>query len=106
MTIFGRRSMRPAVVDVAAASHVYMIHYVEHDKVVTVQAQDMQRACTFARTHARILEPMDACIDRCMYYDDDRICVMLYGNDMRYTCNIMRMPVYDAATRIDITLPS
>jgi len=104
MTIFGRRNSRPTFASYDAPSHVYLIHYVEHDRVIACAAPDMQRAITFARTHARVIEPLDACIDRVMMYDDDRICVMMYGNDMRYTCNIMYSPVHRCDERVDITI--
>lgn len=104
MTLFGRRNRAPVFASYDAPSHVYLVHYVEHDRVIAVNAPDMQRAVIFARTHARVIEPDEPCIDRCMYYDDDRICVMMYGADMRYTCNIMYSPVHRCDERVNITV--
>lgn len=104
MTIFGKRKREPSLIVNDAIMHAYVVHYVEHDKVVCINARDMQHACTFARTHAHVIEPDDTRATRELFYDDDRICVMLYGNDARYTCNIMYMPVHDASMRVDLTL--
>jgi len=105
MSIFGRRNRQPAFVDNAPA-HAFIVHYVEHDKVIVCNAPDMMHAIRFARTHAHVIEPTSKRNTRELMYDNDRICVMLHGDDMQYTCNVMRMPVHDHTTRIDITLPA
>ena len=103
MTIFGRRNREPAFISNAPMT-VFLVHYVEHDRVIACNAPDMMRAITFARTHSHVIEPNTQRIDRCMMYDDDRICVMMYGTDMQYTCNIMHAPVHDHTSRVDITI--
>lgn len=104
MTIFGRRNRQPVAIDNDAGNHVFMIHYVEHDKVIVCNAPTMQRAITFACDHMRVIIDAPAMYTRPMLYDNDRICVMLYGDDQRYTCNIMRMDVHDHNIRATITL--
>lgn len=103
--MFGKRrsSLRvaPAPDD---ARCVYMIHYVEHDHVIMCDAPNIQCAITFARNHMHVFAPDDARSSREMMYDVDRICVMIYGRDMQYTCNVMRMPVHMHNTRAHITL--
>lgn len=106
MTIFGRRK-RMMPVDVRndmCPSFVFMIHYVERDIVVVCNAPTMQRAITFAQDHMHVVERIRVPYSRPMMYNDDRICVMLYGVDQQYTCNVMRMDVHDHAMRADITL--
>ena len=103
MTIFGRRKREPAFID-HAPMQVYMVHYVEHDRVIVCNAPTIQRAITFAQSHAHVIAPDDERISRTMMYDNDRICVMLYGTGMQYTCNIMRMPVHDHMMPAHITL--
>jgi hypothetical protein len=106
MTIFGRRVTRKPV-DVrndACSAHVFMIHYVERDRVIICNAPTMQRAITFARDHLRVIERDDVPCSRPMMYDDDRICVMIYGRDHEYTCNVMKMDVHDHNIRAHITL--
>lgn len=51
-----------------------------------------------------VFAPDDARSSRDMLYDVDRICVIIYGRDMQYTCNIVRMPVHMHNTRANITL--
>ncbi len=102
--MFGKRRPVPvAVTHDDARAHVYMVHYVEHDKVIVCNAPDIQRAITFAREHAHVIDDARV-MSRPMMYDNDRICVMLYGADMQYTCNVMRMDVVEYNARVDIVL--
>lgn len=106
MTVFGRRVVRKPI-DVrndACPSHVFMIHYVERDRVIICNAPTMQRAITFAQDHMHVIEHERVTYSRPMMYDDDRICVMIYGRDQQYTCNVMRMDVHDHTMRAHITL--
>ncbi len=103
--MFGKRNLRPVPVrNDDAPAHVFMIHYVEHDKVIVCNAPTMQRAVTWAQSHMHVVSNDRVPAVRPMYYDDDRICVMLYGMDARYTCNVMRMDVHDHSMTAHVTL--
>ena len=102
--MFGKRRLPALRVDHDAPAHVYMIHYVEHDHVIMCDAPNIHCAATFARNHMHVFAPDDARSSRDMLYDVDRICVIIYGRDMQYTCNIVRMPVHMHNTRANITL--
>ena len=105
MTIFGRRNRRPNDIrSDDAPAHVFMIHYVERDRVIVCNAPNMQRAITFAQDHMHVIEGERVMYSRPMLYDNDRICVMIYGHDQQYTCNVMKMDVHDHALRAHITL--
>ena len=107
MTIFGKRKrdLRDVRND-DASSHVFVVHYVERDRVIVCNAPTMQRAITFACDHMQVIENERVTHTRPMMYDNDRICVMLYGRDNEYTCNVMKMDVHNHATRVHITLAS
>lgn len=103
--MFGKRNVQLRVAPARDDTrNVFMIHYVEHDYVIVCDAPNIYSAITFARNHMHVFAPDDARSSREMMFDNDRICVMMYGNDMRYTCNIMRMPVYMHDVRANITL--
>ena len=104
MSIFGKRNRNPVMISRDAPMHVYLIHFVEHDRVIACNAPNIHVACTFAQRHMDVIEPNDAQCLRPMMFDNDRICVMMYGRDQQYTCNIMYAPVYNHNDRIDITL--
>lgn len=103
--MFGKRNLRPVPVrNDDAPAHVFMIHYVEHDKVIVCNAPTIHRAVTWAQQHMYVVSNDRVPCVRPMYYDDDRICVMLYGTGARYTCNVMRMDVHDHMMPAHITL--
>jgi len=105
MSIFGKRSRpAPAAVVNDAPVHVYLVHYVEHDKVITINAPDMPFAIRFAREHMHVFTTRPDVYTRPMMYDNERICVMLYGDDHEYTCNIILMNVHDHVSDATNTL--
>ena len=103
MSIFGRRVRTPAFI-AQSPVNVYVIHFVEHDKVIVCNAPDMMRAIRFARDHAHVIEPSRTRNTRELMFDNDRICVMMHGDDMQCTCNIMHMPVHDHTMPAHVTL--
>lgn len=94
--LFRNKRARPDDVCVTHAPDacVYMLHYVEHDCVIHVHAPSIEHACACARTHMHTFTSRPDVYTRPLLYNDDRIAIILYGNDHEYTCNIVRMPVY------------
>jgi hypothetical protein len=79
---------------------VYLIHFVEHEHTCIVNATSIEHACMCARQMFHRYTSSPNIHTRAMMYDNDRIAIILFSNDHEYTCNIMRMRVYDH-TRVD-----
>ncbi len=94
--LFGRNRTRPVnnVAHDAPVHDVYMIHFVEHDKCVHVNAPSIEHAIQCARMlmHHYTDRP-DVCA-RPLMYDNNRIAIVLYSIDYEYTVNVARMHVY------------
>jgi len=104
MSIFGKRNRNPVMISRDAPSSVYLVHFVEHDRVIACNAPHIHAAIAFAQRHAHVIEPNNSQSSRPMMFDNDRICIMMYGRDQEYTCNIMHAPVFNHTDRVDITL--
>jgi hypothetical protein len=88
-----RRRADAAPVD-APVDQVFLAHYVEHDKVITLNAPSIAHAIHAARQHMHVFTQRPDVVARPLMYDDDRIAVIMYGADHEYTLNVIAMPLH------------
>lgn len=95
--MFGLRTQPRPVVH-QGALHTYLIHYVEHDRVMSISAHSIHDAVRVAREYMhRFNDGHDQCA-RPMYYADNTLCVIIYGDDFKYTCNIAQLTVHSLSS--------